>query len=228
MLNSASPTTVEPALSDYNTLRAQQWGFVGRILASPPNSDYLRILATLEGDDTALGQAYAVLARAAAEVMPEQVEREFFELFIGVGRGELLPYASFYLTGFLNERPLADLRRDLAIMGVARVKGRFEPEDHIASIAEVMSGLAAGDFDASVLGCGAAGEAGFFARHLQPWATQFFDDLAVSPSARFYRAVAEVGRIFTDIEIRAFALEAAAHRAPTDRASATAAGKYNK
>jgi TorA maturation chaperone TorD len=228
MLNSASPAMAEPAFSDYNTLRAQQWGFIAHILASPPNSDTLHELAALEGDDTALGQSYAVLARTAAEMSPAEVEREFFELFIGVGRGELLPYASFYLTGFLNERPLADLRRDLAAMGVARAAGRHEPEDHIASIADVMSGLAAGDFDASVLGCGAAGEAGFFARHLQPWSAQFFDDLAVSPSARFYRVVAEIGRIFTDIETRAFALEAAAHRAPVDRAPAIGAGTHNK
>jgi TorA maturation chaperone TorD len=111
-------------------------------------------------------------------------------------------------------------------MGVERAKGRHEPEDHMASIAEVMAGLASGKFDASVLGCGAAGEAGFYARHMAPWAAQFFDDLAVSPSARFYRAVAEVGRIFIDIETRAFALEAAAHRAP-DRAPA-AAGLHNR
>ena len=213
-LTGASTAQSKPASSDHDILRAQQWGLLARVLAAPPNSDDLTAFSALKGDDTALGQAYGVLARTAAVTSAEQVEREFFELFIGVGRGELLPYASFYLTGFLNERPLADLRRDLPMMGVARAEGRFEPEDHIASIAEVMSGLAAGDFDASVLGCGAAGEAGFFARHLQPWAAQFFDDLAVSPSARFYRPVAEIGRIFTDIETRAFALEAAAHRAP--------------
>jgi TorA maturation chaperone TorD len=184
------------------------------LLATAPDAETLSALAALKGDDTALGQAYAVLARTAATADVADVEREFFEVFIGVGRGELLPYASFYLTGFLNERPLAYLRRDLAAMGVARADGRHEPEDHIATMAEIMAGLAAGEFDASVLGCGAAGEAGFFARHLQPWAAQFFDDLAVAPSARFYRAVAEIGRIFTDIETRAFALEAAAHRAP--------------
>jgi TorA maturation chaperone TorD len=214
MSTNASATEAKQAFSEHDILRSQQWGLIGSVLAAPPKADTIAAFAGLEGDDTALGQAYAVLARAAAEAVPKDVEREFFELFIGVGRGELLPYASFYLTGFLNERPLADLRRDLAAMGVARADGRFEPEDHIASIAEVMSRLAVGDFDASVLGCGAAGEAGFYARHLQPWAAQFFDDLAVSPSARFYRAVAEIGRIFIDIETRAFALEAAAHRAP--------------
>jgi TorA maturation chaperone TorD len=185
---------------------------LARVLAAAPDAQMLEDIAQLEGDSSALGQAYAALARAAGETTAEAVAKEYFELFVGVGRGELLPYASFYLTGFLNERPLADLRRDLGMMGVARAEGRFEPEDHIASISEVMAGLAAGDFDAGVLGCGAAGEAGFYARHLEPWATQFFDDLAVAQSARFYRAVAEIGRIFTDIEARAFALEAVGHR----------------
>ncbi len=211
-MSTASTAQAEPARSEYEMLRAQQWSLIASLLVAPPDRETLAALAGLTGDDTALGQAYRVLAETAATADVDDVAREYFELFVGVGRGELLPYASFYLTGFLNERPLADLRRDLAMMGVERADGRFEPEDHIASMAEVMSGLAAGHFDAGVLGCGAAGQAGFFARHLEPWATQFFDDLAVAPSARFYRAVAEVGRIFTDIEIRAFALEAKAHR----------------
>jgi TorA maturation chaperone TorD len=211
-LSIASKAQATPAVSEYEELRAQQWRLISALLVKAPDQDMLDAVAGLTGDDTALGQAYTALAQAASEASPEEVAREFFELFVGVGRGELLPYASFYLTGFLNERPLADLRRDLQMMGVERAKGRFEPEDHIASVAEVMAGLALGDFDAGVMGCGAAGEAGFFARHLQPWGAQFFDDLAVAPSARFYRSVAEIGRIFMDIEIRAFALEANAHR----------------
>jgi TorA maturation chaperone TorD len=211
-LSIASKAQAAPALSEYEDLRAQQWRLISAVLVKAPDQEMLDALAGLSGDNTALGQAYGALAQAAAGADPKTVAREFFELFVGVGRGELLPYASFYLTGFLNERPLADLRRDLHLMGVERAKGRFEPEDHIASIGEIMAGLAVGDFDASVLGCGAAGEAGFFARHLQPWGAQFFDDLAVAPSAKFYRNVAEIGRIFMDIEIRAFALEANAHR----------------
>lgn len=211
-MSNRSMAQTAPNRSEYEELRAQQWRLISTLLARAPDDRTLDTLAGLTGDETALGQAYGALARAAATTESDAVAKEFFELFVGVGRGELLPYASFYLTGFLNERPLADLRRDLHLMGVERAQGRFEPEDHVASIADVMAGLALGDFDAGVLGCGAAGEAGFFARHLQPWAAQFFDDLAVAPSAEFYRAVAEVGRIFIDIEIRAFALEANAHR----------------
>ena len=201
-----------PSGSDQEVLRSQQWGLLARLLSAAPDAPMLEALAGLTGNDTALGEAYRVLARTAAETTPEAAEREFFELFVGVGRGELLPYVSFYLTGFLNERPLADLRRDLAVMRVERVSGRYEPEDHIASLAEVMSGLAAGTFDAGVLGCGGAGQAGFFARHLEPWAGQFFDDLAVAPSARFYRPVAEIGNLLIDIETRAFSLDKAHHQ----------------
>lgn len=212
-MTNASPAKAEPTVSEHDLLRARQWALLSRLLTAPPDVVTLTSLAALEGDATALGHAYGVLARTAAHTDAAKVEREFFELFVGVGRGELLPYASFYLTGFLNERPLADLRRDLGAMGVARADGRHEPEDHVASLAEIMAGLAAGEYDAGVLGCGSAGEAGFFARHLEPWVTRFFDDLAVAPSARFYRAVAEIGRTFTEIEVRAFALQAGADRA---------------
>lgn len=193
-------------MDENDALRSQQWALLSSVLSAAPSDEMLQAIAALQGDDTALGQAYGLLAKAAGETSAKDVEREFFDLFVGVGRGELLPYASFYLTGFLNERPLADLRRDLSVMGVERAENRHEPEDHIASLSEIMAGLADGSYDAGPLGCGAAGEAGFFARHLEPWAAQFFDDLAVAPSARFYRAVAEVGRIFTDIETRAFEL----------------------
>ncbi len=191
------------ARDDLELYRSEQYRFLGRVLAAAPSADMLRDIAALAGDTTPLGQAYGALAKVADAAEPAAVEREFFELFIGVGRGELLPYASFYLTGFLNERPLADLRGDLARLGVARAKGRHEPEDHIALILEVMADLAAGE-----IGVGAEAEAAFFRRHLEPWAAQFFDDLAIAPSARFYRPVAEIGRLLVDIEARAFALAA--------------------
>jgi len=205
-LGQVSEGQTEPATDEQSTQRADHWRFLASVLVAPPSKEMLEAIAGLTGDGSALGQAYDRLADAAKRTDAKSVEREFFELFVGVGRGELLPYGSFYITGFLNERPLADLRRDLSVMGVERAEDRHEPEDHIASVAEMMAGLASGGFSADALGCGAAGEAGFFARHLQPWVPQFFDDLAVAPSADFYRHVAEIGSQFTDIEIRAFDL----------------------
>ncbi|MRH21971.1 molecular chaperone TorD [Rhodovulum strictum] len=171
------------------------------MLAGPPSEALLRLVAGLSGDATPLGQAYDALARAAAQTDAGAVEREYFTLFIGVGRGELLPHASFYMTGFLNERPLAELRADLARLGVARAADRHEPEDHIAFVFEVMADMAAGKLPAVM-----AAQAAFFGRHIAPWAGQFFDDLAIAPGAAFYRPLAEIGRLIVDIETRAFAL----------------------
>lgn len=192
-----------PATDNVDLARSEQYRFLARVLSSAPDAATLDAMAALRGDRTALGQAFGALARAAAETDAKAAEREFFELFIGVGRGELLPYASFYLTGFLNERPLADLRGDLARLGVARAEGRYEPEDHIALLCEVMADMADG-----TLAVDADAQAAFFRQHIAPWAGQFFDDLAVAPSARLYRPLAEIGRLIVDIESRAFALAA--------------------
>jgi len=199
----ASQPHTGSARDDLDQLRCDQYRFLARLLASPPDSATLAAIARLNGDATALGQAYDALARAADQTDSARVEREFFELFIGVGRGELLPYASFYLTGFLNERPLAELRGDLARLGIERSRDRHEPEDHIALLFEVMGEMAAG-----AVAVDAAQQAAFFQRHIAPWAGQFFDDLAVAPSAAFYRPLAEIGRLLVDIEARAFALAA--------------------
>ncbi len=192
-----------PAIDPLDAARSEQYRFVARMLAAPPDAALLDQIAALGGDDSAMGQAFAALARAAKQADADKVAREYFEVFVGVGRGELLPYASFYLTGFLNERPLAELRSDLARLGVARATGRHEPEDHIALLFEVMADMAAGEIAVDT-----KTQAAFFARHIAPWAAQFFDDLAIAPSADFYRSLAEIGRLLTDIESRAFSLAA--------------------
>lgn len=199
----ASQPLAGPARDEIDLARAGHYRLLSRLLARAPAAADLALLSGLQGDGTALGQAYGALARAAGQADPAAVEREYFEIFIGVGRGELLPYGSFYQTGFLNERPLSEVRADLARLGIARAEGRFEPEDHIALLFEVMADLAQGRVPA-----GAERQQAFFARHIAPWAGQFFDDLAVAPSARFYRPVAEIGRLLVDIDARAFSLAA--------------------
>ena len=198
-----SQSATGPAIDAIDQARGEQYRFVSALLSAAPSAEMLRGIASLGGDSTPLGQAITALAQAAGRCPQAAVEQEFFALFIGVGRGELLPYASFYQTGFLNERPLAEVRGDLARLGIARAEGRFEPEDHIALLFEVMADLAQGRVAASP-----ARQGEFFARHIAPWAGQFFDDLAIAPSADFYRPVAEIGRLLVDIEARAFALAA--------------------
>jgi TorA maturation chaperone TorD len=175
--------------------RARLFALLGRLLSAVPDPALLAGLAGLRAEPTPLGEALGGLAEAARGAEPAALEREFFDLFIGVGRGELLPYASYYLTGFLHERPLAELRATLRRLGVERAAGVAEPEDHIAFGFEVLSGLVEGRFGA---GPGAAEE--FFARHLRPWAGRFFADLEGAEAARFYRAVGRLGRVVVEIE----------------------------
>jgi TorA maturation chaperone TorD len=129
------------------------------------------------------------------------VEREYFDLFIGMGRGELMPYGSFYLTGFLHDRPLARLRDDLRALGIERAEGEVEPEDHAAIMCEIMAGLAAGRFGAPT-----GSDQQLFERHLAPWIGRFFTDLEQAEAARFYRHIGALGRTFIEIETEAFAL----------------------
>jgi TorA maturation chaperone TorD len=187
--------TVDGMRDAMTTERARLFALLGRLLVSAPDAALLDALSGLRGAATPLGEAYGALARAAAEADCVSVEREFHDLFIGLGRGELMPFASYYLTGFLHERPLAELRADMLRLGLERAAGVAEPEDHIASECEIYAGLLSGGFAGGV----AEAEA-FFGRHLRPWAGRFFTDLETAGAARFYRAVGTLGRVAMEIE----------------------------
>jgi TorA maturation chaperone TorD len=189
------------AVDETDAARAREYTLLSALLRRAPNADLLRRLAALRADASPLGVAHAALGEAAATATVEAVEREFFELFIGIGRGEIVPYASFYLTGFLNERPLARLRDELTRLGIVRVATECEPEDHAAVLCEIMAGLAGGDFDAP-----AGTDRALFEKHLAPWAGRFFADLEHAKAADFYRRVGTLGRVLFDIECEAFML----------------------
>lgn len=188
-------------IDEIDQLRAAEYGLLSLLLGKAPNAETLSRVAMLKGDASDLGMAHIELAVIAADLDDDAVSKEFFNLFIGVGRGELLPYASYYLTGFLHERPLARVREDFDLLGIERAGVSREPEDHIAILLEVMAGLARSDFEADV-----AMQAKFFERHLKPWAARMFVDLETSSSAKFYRAVGTVGRVFMELESEAFTL----------------------
>jgi TorA maturation chaperone TorD len=188
-------------VDDTDIARLREYALLAALLGRPPDEAMLKRLALLESDRTPLGLAHKALAEAAAEKDAAAVAREYFDLFIGVGRGELLPYESYYLTGFLHERPLARLRADLADLGIERVEGQCEPEDHAAILCEVMAGLIAGEFAAPV-----GRQRYFFERHLASWMAQFYGDLEAAKAADFYRPVGAIGRLFIEIETQAFAL----------------------
>lgn len=186
------------AVDPVDAARAREYTLLAALLSSPPPNELLGEIAQLRGDATPLGRAHAVLAEAASEATAE-VEREYFDLFVGVGRGELLPYGSYYLTGFLNERPLSRLRDDLAALGIERVADNFEPEDHAATLCEIMAGLAAHRFQASP-----EAQRAFFEKHVAPWMGRLFADIESAASAKFYRSVGSLGRLFLEIEAEAF------------------------
>ncbi len=186
-------------------LRADAYGLLARLMCDVPTRDLLALTSEIEGGDTPLGVALAALAEAAATVTTEAVSEEYHDLFIGVAGGELNPYCSFYLTGFSYEKPLAKLRLDMEGLGVARRDGIKEPEDHMASLCEMMAGLISGAFGTPA---DLETQQWFFDRHLAPWARLFFEDLENAKSARFFKPVGTVGRLFMEIETTAFEMAA--------------------
>ena len=187
-------------IDEVDQARAQEYALLSALLVRAPDADLLARIARLGGDPSPLGVAHIGLAEAAARVQPDAIEREYFDLFIGLGRGELLPYGSYYLTGFLNERPLARLRDDLAAFGVERVDGNYEPEDHAATLCEIMAAFVGGRFAAPE-----GAERRLFEKHMAPWMGRLFADIERAEAADFYRHVGTLGRVFMDIETEAFA-----------------------
>jgi TorA maturation chaperone TorD len=192
--------------AEVETYRAAFYALIARILMRPPEPEFLNQLQGLTGDDTPLGAALNDLARAAAGD-PEAIQDEYSLLFYGMGQGgELLPYASYYLTGSLHDRPLAALRTDMERLGIQPGNLNGEPEDHIAILLEMMHGLITGGFGAGTVDVD--GQMKFFHAHIAPWGYDFFVDLEAAQSARFYAAVARVGRAFLAVEQDAFQMAA--------------------
>ncbi|MGB3313722.1 MAG: molecular chaperone TorD family protein [Albidovulum sp.] len=203
-MSAAAATTVE--ITEEDRLRADLYGFLSALLAAPPDRMLLDKSAALHGDDTDLGRAIGTLSKLARAATPVSVEREFTRLFIGLGRGELLPYASYYLTGFLNEKPLASLRKDMTAHRISRAPNVYEPEDNIASLMEMMAGLITGRFGVPAP---LPRQREFFNRHIAPWAGHFFADLERAKGSVFYTPVGTVGRLFVNIEREAFRMSGA-------------------
>lgn len=192
-----------PAFHEEDKLRAELYDFLAALLAAPPTRPMLDHYGKLEGDDTDLGSAFQVLAKLAGSTSESAAEHEFSNLFIGVGRGELLPYASFYMTGFLNEKPLAVLRKDMARLSISRAPNVYEPEDNIASLCEMMAGLILGRFGTPA---SLEEQKAFFNTHIAPWAAHFFTDLEGAKGSVLYAPVGTIGRTFIGIEKEAFRL----------------------
>ncbi len=181
------------------SLRAGTYSLLSKLLAGPPDRQTLDLLTRIdrspEGAQSLLGAAWHMLATAAERAEPAALDDEYHALFIGLGRGELVPYGSWYMTGFLMEQPLAQLRSDLKRLGFERQEGVSESEDHAAGLCDVMAMMnSEGDVAAYDL------QWEFLDRHMLPWMPRFFRDLQKAESASFYRAVGQLGEQFLEVE----------------------------
>ncbi len=192
-------------IASEDRLRADLYNFLGLMLSGPPDQILLDQCAGLSGDDSALGKAIGGLSRVAKATKPKKVESEFNALFVGLGRGELLPYASYYLTGFLNEKPLAILRTDMATRGITRAPNVYEPEDNIASLMEMMGGMIVGRFG---MPAALEDQKTFFNKHIASWAGHFFADLEGAKNSVLYASLGSLGKAFIEIEREAFRMTA--------------------
>lgn len=183
--------------------RAVVLGLLAGLLRRAPDRqtlDEVAALAAVEPEQSELTLAMSMLGLAASTCDPESVDDEFHQLFIGLGRGELMPYGSWYQTGFLMERPLSDLRDDLAVMGYQRTEDVHEPEDHVAALCEVMQMLITDEAEI-------VHQSEFFNTHIADWIERFFQDLSQAQTAVFYRAVGRFGVAVMVLEKRYLSMQ---------------------
>ena len=189
--------------------RADMYALLARMLHAAPDAQMLATLAA--ADAIVAGQSGHPLDRAwerlvlAAGVMDDRaLAEEFDALFISVGTPKINPYASLYLTGFINEKPLVALRDDLARLGLGRAPGQREMEDHLGALCEAMRLMISGANGGAIQPL--AVQQQFFDTHIAPWYGRCLQDIRSAPEANFYRLVADFAQAFLDVEAEAFAL----------------------
>lgn len=195
---------VNEALDEEQIYRASAYGLIAALLRSAPDQDMLERLTGLspgvvpEGDELLL--AMSTLALSAKLHTTASIGDEYHDLFIGLGKGEVVPYGSWYLTGFMMEKPLSDLRDDLARLGYVRNTSVVEPEDHAAALCEVISLMITEGVDLST-------QRNFSQSHMTEWMGRFFADLSEAKSAIFYKSVGRFGAAFMAFENEYFSMQ---------------------
>ena len=195
-----SPMSASNAdISEENQLRANVYSLLGALIAASPSVALIELLQAIEKhsdvNEAGMHRAWQVLRLAAERADLESLGDEYHDLFIGVGRGELMPYGSWYMTGFLMDQPVALLRKDLANLGFERQQGIHESEDHVGSLCEVMSMILTSGTEVSE-----DKQKQFFEQHIAPWMGKFFSDLKHAKKAHFYKAVGDLGENFIEVE----------------------------
>jgi TorA maturation chaperone TorD len=196
---------VGPDIEAGDAARAEIYTLLGTLLAGPPDSGVLELLQEIDAGDpnaNSMAATWQTLQAAAIDTDVSQLGDEYFNLFIGLGRGELVPYASFYIHGFLMEKVLASLRSELQQLGIELQDGISEPEDHVAALCETMGMII------SESGLSFEEQAAFFEAFIANWMPDFFADLGEAESAHFYKSVAVLGQQFMEIEAQYLAMPA--------------------
>jgi TorA maturation chaperone TorD len=202
-LSSNTAKTID-IVDNEDQLRADMYSFLASLLRIEPNAQLVNQLTNLESDDSPIGKAIKTLSKLSSSLDLPTIRDEYVRIFVGVGRGEILPFASYYLTGFLKDKPLAKLRNDMKEIGIELADNVKEPEDHIASLFDMMAGLILGKFNKKF----SIGEQrDFFNKHLGPWVDLLMRDIESSKIAVFYSPIGTIGREFMEIERSSFSMD---------------------
>ncbi len=200
-----APNSMQTSALDEETARSELYGLLAHLFYAPPATELIAQLRVAVTDTPAAGafleEPWRSLVGVSRAMTDQAIQNEYNDLFGGVGKPEVYLYGSHFLSGFLNEKPLARLRTELANLGLERDKNMHETEDHVAYLCEVMRYLIAGD-DVAVANLTRQRE--FFSVHMQPWMMTMCDDLQKHPRARFYAALAELTRAFMGVEAQGF------------------------
>ena len=175
------------------TLRTEIYLVLSALFRSAPSEEMIEFLTSLEVEpsESAMQKAWIALQQAAKDSNREALEDEYQELFIGIGRGEVMPFGSWHMTGAMMEKPLAEIRHDLELLGFERDENMKEPEDHIAALCEVMSMLTGEEEDL---------QQAVFNKHIAPWFNSFTQQLENAESANFYKPAAQLCEAFLTLE----------------------------
>lgn len=199
-LNTNTAQTVYE-IKEEDQLRADMYSFLANMIRTEPSQELLDSVKKLTGDDSSIGKSIKLISKLASAMHVSEIQDEYVNLFVGVGRGELLPFASYYLTGFLNDKPLSKLRNDMNELGVVRIKEVKEPEDHVSSLFDIMSGMITGQFGKQY---SITEQSNFFEKHLNSWIHLLMSDIESAKTAVFYAPIGSLGKEFINIEREAF------------------------
>ena len=201
----STPHLMQSSALDEETARSELYGLLALCYYDQPTTEFIANLRLAVTEAPSAGafleESWRNLVGVAREMTLEEIQSEYQALFGGIGKPEVYLYGSHFLSGFLNEKPLARLRSDLTALGLARDENMSETEDHVAYLCEVMRFLIAGE-DVAISNL--AQQQKFFSAHLQPWILLMCDDLQAHPKARFYSALGALTSAFMGVETQGF------------------------